>query len=485
MAGLMLDAAAKAFCDDFVAYMNESCTAFHATEAAVKVLMAAGFTRLSERDEWRLIPGGKYFFTRNTTSLIAFTVGGAYVPGNGFTILGAHSDSPCLKVKAVTCAVKGDALMLNTQPYGGGLWHTWFDRDLGLAGRVVYKDDGAAAGGALKTKLVRIDRPIARIPNLAIHLTSGKERDAFAPNIQDHAKAVLSMDPTLVKMKDTDKDSKEDGEPRLHPALLQLIAAEVGVPAASIVDMELQLTDVQPSTVGGATGELIFSGRLDNLCSSYQIIRALADGSHDNLAAQPNVRMAMMFDHEEVGSSSCTGAGSSMFMDTLQLITEALVSANISAASSASSSGHGVLMRSLRKSLVVSIDMAHALHPNYTGKHDPAMAPKINGGLVIKHNANQRYATNAISASLFRQFGKLANVPVQEFAVRSDSGCGSTIGPIIATLSGILTVDCGTPQFSMHSIRETMGSRDAYTGYLHLKAALEHHPALAADVDSA
>jgi len=142
-------------------------------------------------------------------------------------------------------------------------------------------------------------------------------------------------------------------------------------------------------------------------------------------------------------------------------------------------------MRSLRKSLVVSIDMAHALHPNYAAKHDPAMAPKMNGGLVIKHNANQRYATNAISASLFRQFGKLANVPVQEFAVRSDAGCGSTIGPIIATLSGILTVDCGTPQFSMHSIRETMGSRDAYTGYLHLKSALEHHPALVADVDSA
>jgi len=141
-------------------------------------------------------------------------------------------------------------------------------------------------------------------------------------------------------------------------------------------------------------------------------------------------------------------------------------------------------MRSLRKSFVCSIDMAHALHPNYAAKHDAAMAPKINGGLVIKHNANQRYATNSISASLFRRIGKLAGVPVQEFAVRSDSGCGSTIGPIIATLSGILTVDCGTPQFSMHSIRETMGSEDARNGYMHLKALLAHHPALVASLDS-
>lgn len=141
-------------------------------------------------------------------------------------------------------------------------------------------------------------------------------------------------------------------------------------------------------------------------------------------------------------------------------------------------------MRALRNSFVVSADMAHAHHPNYQGKHDTTMAPKMNGGMVIKHNANQRYATNAVSATLFRRIGKLAGIPVQEFTVRSDAACGSTIGPIISTLSGILTVDCGTPQFSMHSIREMMGSEDAFIGYQHLKAALEHHPRLAASLDS-
>lgn len=143
------------------------------------------------------------------------------------------------------------------------------------------------------------------------------------------------------------------------------------------------------------------------------------------------------------------------------------------------------LFRALRKSITVSVDMAHGLHPNYTGKHDATMAPKINQGLVIKHNANQRYATNSVSAALFRRIGKLAGVPVQEFTVRSDSACGSTIGPITATLSGILTVDCGTPQFSMHSIREMMGSQDAYTGYLHLKGVFKHHADLADMTDNA
>ena len=448
---------AAEFAASFIDYMNESCTSFHAIAATCKLLSAAGFRRLHEQSEWDLLKGGKYFFTRNETSVIAFTVGGAYIPGNGFTILGAHSDSPCLKIKPVTCHKKGDALMLNTQPYGGGLWHTWFDRDLGLAGRIITEENGE-----MRTKLVRIDRPIARIPNLAIHLTSGTERESFAPNLQEHAKAILSLDPTFIEKKPSSDDTSKNL--RLHPGLLHLVSIETEVDPDIIADMELQLIDVQPSTIGGATNDLIFSGRLDNLCSSYQIMRALIDGSTEDAESQPNIRMAMMFDHEEVGSASCCGAGSSMFMDTLRLISDCftdqthgnrilcrihilgrLLSPNILFA--------GIFIRSLRDSLVVSIDMAHALHPNYSGKHDTTMAPKINGGLVIKHNANQRYATNGVSATMFRHFGKVAGVPVQEFAVKSDSGCGSTIGPIIATLSGILTVDCGSPQFSMHSIR--------------------------------
>ena len=361
----------RAFASDFVGYMNEACTAFHAVEASRARLLARGFVEVDERDAWALFRGGKYFFVRNTTTLIAFAIGGKYEAGNGYTVLGAHTDSPCLRLKPVPCLKKNEYLMLNTQPYGGGLWHTWFDRDLGIAGRVVLN-----GSNGLESRLVRIDEPVARIPNLAIHLTSGKERESFEPNLHEHAKAILTHVPTNVDF--SDATLAEDTKARLNPFLLALVAKQLDVPAASIADMELQLIDVQPSCVGGASGEFIFSGRHDNLCSAYQCVRAITDECDATLADATNVRMIMLFDHEEVGSASCTGAGSSLFMNTLQLINQCLTDGTPSA-----------LMRSLRKSFVVSIDMAHGLHPNYPAKHDSTMAPKVNLGLVIKHNANQ------------------------------------------------------------------------------------------------
>lgn len=455
-----------AFAEDFIGFMNESCSAFHAVEASEKTLVATGFTKVFEDSDWDLKKGGKYFYTRNNTSLVAFTVGDSFDPATGmFTAVGAHTDSPCLRVKAVSNLKKGNFLMLNITNYGGGLWHTWFDRDLGLAGRVLQKQPD----GSIATLLFRIDEPIARIPTLAIHLTAGKEREAFSPNLHDNCQAILSLDPAFIGVEP--EEGEQEMAKRMHPALLRMIAKSIGIPAASIEDVEMQLIDVQPSCLGGASKEFLYSGRLDNLCSAYQSVCALRDSP---TAGAKNVKIAMLFDHEEVGSSSSTGAGSSMFMDTLQRVYSALAGRLYESSR---------FMQTLRRSLVVSIDMAHALHPNYSGKHDPAMAPHINGGLVIKHNANQRYATNSVSASLFRRFGKLAGVPVQEFSVRADAGCGSTIGPIIATLSGILTVDVGSPQFSMHSIREMMGSKDPYYGYLHLKAAFEHHPSIPLRID--
>ena len=260
---------------------------------------------------------------------------------------------------------------------------------------------------------------------------------------------------------------------RYHPLLLGLIAKTLDISPSDLIDLELQLIDTQRPALGGACDELLFSGRLDNLCSGYQILRALIDASVDTSTAE-NVQMSILFDHEEVGSNSACGAGSSIFMDTLRSINSQLCGSNDTPA----------LMRTLRQSLVVSADMAHALHPNYTAKHDHSMAPKINQGCVIKHNANQRYATTVISATMFREFAKLANIPCQEFAIRADGACGSTIGPVMSALSGILTVDVGTPQYSMHSIREMMGSEDAYLGYAHYKSALENHPKLAKKMQS-
>jgi aspartyl aminopeptidase len=315
----------------------------------------------------------------------------------------------------------------------------------------------------MASKLVKIDHPVARIPNLAIHMQTPEERKSFAINLHEHCKAILTMDPA---------DVAEPGPANgFHPCLMHLVNENLQLPEGeNVLDMELQLIDTQPSAIGGAKDEFIFSGRLDNLCSSFQSVRAMIDASSES-AANPssdlhkNIQVVMLFDHEEVGSNSCSGAGSSMLMNTLQLVNDQFTDAS-----------HSSLMRALSRSFCISIDMAHALHPNYASKHDQSMAPKINCGLVIKHNANQRYATNSVSAALFRRIGKLAGVPMQEFAVRSDAGCGATIGSIIATLSGVLTVDVGTPQFSMHSIREMMGSRDAHTGYAHLVACFEHHP---------
>lgn len=398
-------------------FINNACTPYHAIEESRKILLDAGFEAISEGDRWNLSKGGKYFFTRNSTSIIAFTIGSNYTPGNGFTVAGAHSDSPCFRIKPVACSVKADALVLNTQPYGGGLWHTWFDRDLGIAGRVIIRN----ADGRFESRLVKIDRPVARIPNLAIHLTSGvkscypsssilgEERNSFSPNLHEHCKAILSMDPSQVQAQPLGNG--------FNSCLAHLVSQELGLSDPEcIVDLDLQLIDLQPSCVGGASNELVFSGRLDNLCSSYQCIRSIVAAAQD---AQPgsmyhnNIQIVMVFDHEEVGSNSAQGAGSSMFMDTLQRI-DANFSGEVAT----------TLMQSLRKSYVVSIDMAHAHHPNYQGKHDPVMAPKINQGLVIKHNCNQRYATNSLSAVMFREFAKIANLPIQEFSVRADMACG-------------------------------------------------------------
>jgi aspartyl aminopeptidase len=423
---------------EFIDFINESCTPFHAIEEAKRLFLAAGFESISEADNWNLIQGGKYFFTRNSTSIIAFTVGANYSPGNGFTVVGAHSDSPCFRIKPVACSVKADALVLNTQPYGGGLWHTWFDRDLGIAGRVIIRN----ADGNFESRLVKINRAVARIPNLAIHLTSGPlslprprpspltflpssfssgdERTSFSPNLHEHCKAILSMDPSNVRAQPLANG--------FNSCLAHLIAEEIGLSdPEDLVDLDLQLIDLQPSCVGGASDELIFSGRLDNLCSSYQCIRSLISASQEatelpmTSLCHNNVQIVMIFDHEEVGSSSAQGAGSSMFMDTLRRI-EANFSLDSPSTSTSNSSIS--LMQALRKSYVVSIDMAHAHHPNYPGKHDATMAPKINQGLVIKHNCNQRYATNSLSAVMFREFAKISNLAIQEFTVRADMACG-------------------------------------------------------------
>ena len=305
--------AANSTLSDFIAYLNESCSAFHAVDAAVKRLEQAGFTRAEAWEQDKLSPGKGYYFIRNGTTVIAFTVGGSLSHDSfGYTVVGAHTDSPCLKIKPVPVSKKSDSLVVNTQPYGGGLWHTWFDRDLGIAGRVICR----SADGTIYSRLTRIDSPMARIPNLAIHLTSGSEREHFSPNLQEHGKAILTMDKSILALAPSPESA------RFHPYLLALISQNINVPVNEIVDLELQLIDIQPSTLSGLdNNEFVLSGRLDNLCSAYQALRALIDSTR-TLQSQTNISIAMLFDHEEIGSASAQGAGSSLFMDTLKSLND-------------------------------------------------------------------------------------------------------------------------------------------------------------------
>lgn len=498
--------------DGLITFLNEAWTSFHAVHASAIRLRAAGFSELQEGAPWSLAAGGKYFFTRNMTTIVAFAVGGRFDPsqqesGSGFTIIGAHTDSPCPKLKPVSKLTKSGYLALSVVGYGGGLWHTWFDRDLTLAGRVLVR----RPDGRTTAELVRINRPILRIPNLAIHLQSDEERRGFAPNLQTQfppvlasevkaqllaaaatpAAATATADKKEVGKEGGAESKKQKTEPQWasldqqhHPLLLQLLAEELGedVSVDNIVDFELQLCDTQPSAVGGALREFVFSGRLDNLASSYQALTALIHSCQGEgaLEEEVNVRLVALFDHEEIGSMSAQGAASSLLPEVLRRITATCANPPPAAAL------EDALAQALRRSFIVSADMAHALHPNYDNKHDPGLAPKMHGGLVLKHNVNQRYATNAVTAHVFRELGRrFAKVPFQEFAVKADSRCGSTIGPLVAGLTGVKTVDVGSPQWAMHSVRETMATSDVWYGFLHFKAVLESFPVVARECKEA
>jgi aspartyl aminopeptidase len=386
---------------------------------------------------------------------------------------------------------------------------TWFDRDLGLSGRVFVRssaaswdsDNSGGGGQKIEQRLVKIDRALLRISNLAIHLQTAKEREAFAYNKEDHLSPILAMEvkkaltgTTTTTNDDNKKDdspsatstendgsssistaSKKDGwTEHQEPALLEILAHELGLENANdIVDFELNLFDIQKAVIGGAFGEFVHSARLDNLASCFMAVQALVDyvspsstddedGNGSLLDEDEGISMICLYDHEEVGSSSAVGAASPILTEAIRRI----CSAAIQQASESSPLSFEEVHRScIAKSFALSSDQAHAVHPNYASKHEKAHQPKMNDGMVIKRNSNQRYATTPVTGLLMREIAKRAGLPpLQEFLVRQDCGCGSTIGPIMSTLTGIRTIDMGCPQLSMHSIRETMGTCDLTFG---------------------
>ena len=341
------------------------------------------------------------------------------------------------------------------------LWHTWFDRDLGISGRVLVRTiDPTTQKETISQHLIQITKPLARVSTLAIHLQSAEERGAFKVNKEEHLSPILGTNTLLeaaaAKQLNQSGDDGDDWKKGQEPALMSLIANELGVDIKQIANFELGLFDTQPASLGGVKDEFLYSGRLDNLATVFVQLETLMDYSKSEYLVEDDmISLIACFDHEEVGSNSGQGAGSPVMKEAVDRITAAFSQNSHSLDPETHAS-------TVRKSFILSVDQAHAVHPNYPSKHEKNHGPKMNAGITIKTNQNQRYATNGVTGFIVRELARKSptKVPIQEFCVRSDCPCGSTIGPIISALTGIRTVDLGMPQLSMHSCREVMGIAD-------------------------
>jgi len=430
--------------NEFLTFSRSSPSQFHVVASAISLLKKAGFKEISEKDDEafeNIAPNQKFYFTRNQSALIAFSVGGAYKTGNGFIIAGAHTDSPVLKVKPVSKTTSQDYEQVGVETYGGGLWYSWFDKDLSIAGRVIVEEKGKFI-----SKLVNIEKPILKIPSLAIHLNRDIYTEGFKPNSQTHLLPLIATTLNSSEKSKKEKDEKEKKEDRHHNILYKLLSEKLNIERDQIKEFELTVYDTQPATLGGALDEFVFARGLDNQLMSYVSTRALIDSS-EKLEKQKQIHMVCLFDNEEIGSQSFYGADSSLIPDVLARLNNDSKTYN----------------SAIRKSFLLSADMAHAVHPNYPEKHENQHRPKMHQGLVIKTNVSQRYTTTPVTSFLLEEIAKRHNIPIQRFVARNDMPCGTTIGPILSSKSSIRGVDIGIPQLSMHSIREMCGIEDIRT----------------------
>ncbi len=406
------------FNEGLLGFLDASPTPFHATQNMSMMFENAGFIKLVESEKWELEKGKKYFVTRNDSSVIAFT----YPQNTNYTMVGAHTDSPNLKLKPNPVIKEHGVVKFGVEPYGGLLLNPWFDRDLSLAGRISYLD----SKDEIQDALVDVKKSIAIIPSLAIHLDDKANKDRTINKQTD-------ISPILTTNDDFEFDEF---------LKWQLSKQEI-LDVKELYASELSFYDTQKASFVGLHDDFISSARLDNLLSCYVGMLSICSVQDD----KPMLFIAS--DHEEVGSESTSGAGGSFLENTLR---RAFID-------------YEEYIKMIRTSLMISADNAHAIHPNYPSKHDSKHSPHVNKGVVIKINANQRYASNSTTISRFMNVANSIGEEYQEFVTRSDMGCGSTIGPITATRLGIDTLDIGLPTFAMHSIRELCGSEDAHSLY--------------------
>ncbi|MGC2873867.1 M18 family aminopeptidase [Ihubacter sp. mB4P-1] len=409
---------------ELLTFLDASPSCFHAVKNISDQLTKYGFTQLAENQRWEIRPGGKYFVTRNGSSLAAFTIPEKKI--KGWRIAASHGDSPCLKIKEnPEIAVENHYIQLNIERYGGIINNAWLDRPLSLAGRVIVKEDGR-----LVNKLVNIDRDLLLIPNIAPHLYRDINKHEY--NMQKEMLPIY-------------------GDISAKGTFMKTVAEAAGVSEADILGHDLYLYVRQKGTVWGASREYIASSRLDDLHCAFASFKGFLSGGKSEHGA-----IYCLFDNEEVGSLTRQGAASTFLKDTMSRICDAL-----------SMSREDYLI-SLADSYMLSCDNAHAVHPSYTEKSDPSNRPYINEGIVIKYTAEQTYCSDGLSGAMFKDVCKRAGVPYQIFTNRSDSRGGSTLGNLSSAQVAVSTVDIGLPQLAMHSSYEIAGTKD--TGYL-VKAA--------------
>ena len=413
------------YSEQLIEFIKNSPTSYHAVDNMKKFLNSAGFECLDENEPWCLKSNNGYYVTRNDSSIIAFIVGAKEPIETGIRLVGAHTDSPCLKIKPNPEIHKKTYCQLGVEVYGGVLLNTWFDRDLSIAGKVTFKHKD----NKLAVALIDFKKPIAVIPSLAIHLN----RDAnngYIVNPETGMRPILTVRHT----------NNEDFRDILAEKLVSQLSLTSKSDNFSVIDYDLSFYDTQPPGLIGRKKDFISSARLDNLLSCFAGVQAIIRTNKQVTS------MLACYDHEEVGSTSAIGANGAFMESVLNRLFDQAETKS----------------RVVANSMLISTDNAHGVHPNFLDKHDENHSPIINNGLVIKVNANQRYATDSLTSSLLKNLCNDISIPTQSFVNRADMSCGSTIGPITAANIGIKTIDIGVPTFAMHSIREIAGKEDAF-----------------------
>lgn len=413
----------RAQAQDLLDFIDASPSPWHAVQTCETRLTAAGFQPLDEAERWTLTAGDRRYVVRGGSSIIAFIVGSQPAATTGLRLIGAHTDSPGLRLKPKPAEDAAGLVRLGVEVYGGPILATFADRDLSLAGRV-----NVRVPGGFETRLVRFADPLLRLPNLAIHMNREVNENGLKFNKQTELPLLLGI--------------SEDGT-KAEARFRQPIAAELGVEPGDLLTWELNAYDTQKGAFWGVDREFVANSQLDNLASCHAALSALLAASEPAATC-----LCAFFDHEEVGSESATGAGGSFVADVL---------GRLAACSGLDAEDQ---RRMLARSFFISADMAHGWHPNFPADYEPCHHALVNAGPVIKSNANQRYSTSAETAARFMAICEKAGVPCQQYAHRTDLGCGSTIGPIVAARLGIPSVDVGSPMWAMHSIRESAGVLD-------------------------